>query len=610
MDSNKLVECFHQGHCIEAYKLFGAHFSYEGSEGVRFTVYAPHARNIFVMGSFTEWTKYPIRMERTDFEGIWSVFVKGVKEWDSYKYRIENNVGEYLDKADPYAFYAETRPNNASKVYSFEDIRWHDQAWMKQRTVGYDQPMNIYEVFAGGWKKNGEYPYTYQMMEENLIPYVKENGYTHIEMMPLTEYPFDGSWGYQASGYYALTSRYGNPTEFASFVDECHRNGIGIIMDMVPVHFVKDEFGLNHFDGSVLYEYEKQSDAESQWGTMNFNLWKEEVRSFLISSACFWCDAYHIDGIRIDAVSNLIYWDGNRNRGTNEGSLDFVKRLNECVHVNYPGVMMIAEDSSDYPKVTGEVKDGGLGFDYKWDLGWMNDTLKYYSEDPLYRGCDHHKLTFSMAYFYSERFLLPFSHDENVHGKKTIIDRMWGSYDDKFSQVRNLYAYMYAHPGKKLNFMGNEIASFREFDERRELDWFLLDYPRHQAFVRFTKDLNHLYLEHTCLYQMDDQRKGYQWINADNSQQSIYSFYRQSKDELIVCIMNCRKETYDTYDIEVPKEGIYREILNTENQRYDGCGLVNEDEVTTWNNPDKNAKFKYKITIKIAPYAAIWLKRK
>ena len=610
MDSGKITEHFHQGHCIDAYRLFGAHFTYEGGEGVRFTVYAPHARNVFVIGSFTNWAEHPVRMERTDFEGVWSVFIKDVKEWDSYKYRLEDRTGKPADKADPYAFYAETRPETASKTYNLDDIHWHDEAWMHARRIAYDKAMNIYEVYAGGWKKNGEYPYTYKMLEENLIPYVKKNGYTHIEMMPLTEYPFDGSWGYQASGYFAVTSRYGNPTEFASFVDACHRNGIGLIMDMVPVHFVKDAFGLGCFDGEPLYEYNKKSDAESQWGTLNFNLWKEEVRSFLMSSMAFWCDVYHIDGIRIDAVSNLIYWAGNRDRGTNEGSLDFIKRANYYIHQNFPGVLMIAEDSSDYPKVTGSLLEGGLGFDYKWDLGWMNDTLKYYSTDPLYRCSDHHKLTFSMAYFYSERFLMPLSHDENVHSKRTIVDRMWGDYDAKFAQVRNLYAYMFAHPGKKLNFMGNEIASFREFDEKKELDWFLLTYPRHQAFARYFHDLNTLYQEHACLYQYDYDPKGFHWIDADNAKQSVYSFYREGEDELIVCIMNCLPAGYESYDICVPQSGTYEEILNSEKDIYDGCGMINDKPVKAWKNEDSNAFFKDKITIALAPYAAVWLKVK
>ncbi|MBR2825461.1 MAG: 1,4-alpha-glucan branching protein GlgB, partial [Solobacterium sp.] len=548
MPNKRIIEQFHEGHCIDAYKLFGAHFTYEGSEGVRFTVYAPHARNVSVIGSFNEWDETQHRMERTGFTGIWSIFISGVKEWESYKYRIEDRNGHKIDKADPYAFYSETRPETASKVYNLNSIQWSDKNWMKKRTKNFDRPVSIYEVYAGGWHTNNEYPYTYEMLKDNLIPYVKEHGFTHIELMPLNEYPFDGSWGYQASGYYSVTSRYGNPTEFATFVNECHKEGIGVIIDMVPVHFVKDAFGLRQFDGEPLYEYKKIEDAESEWGTLNFDLWNEEVRSFLMSAASFWLDIYHIDGIRIDAVSNLIYWGGNRDRGTNEGSLNFIKRFNYYLSQEYPTVMLIAEDSSDYPKVTESTANGGLGFDYKWDLGWMNDTLKYYATDPIFRIWDHNKLTFSMAYFYSERFIMPLSHDENVHGKKTVIDRLWGDYDTKFSQARNLYAYMFAHPGKKLNFMGNEIATFREFDEKKELDWFLLDYPRHDAFLRYFTDLNRIYLSHPCLYKDDYDYKGFKWIDADNAQQSIFSFYREDEKEVLVCIMNLTSASYEEFD--------------------------------------------------------------
>ena len=607
MDKSKVIENFHQGHCTNAYELFGAHFVTEGEKGVRFTVYAPHARNVSVVGSFTNWDEHHIRMERTDFNGVWSVFVPGVPEWASYKYRIEGRTGDFIYKSDPYAFYSETRPENASKVYDLNNIRWSDKTWMNKRTKNFDRPLNIYEVYAGGWKKNGEFPYTYAMMEENLLPYVKEHGFTHIELMPLSEYPFDGSWGYQASGYYSVTSRYGNPTEFAHFVNACHKNNIGIIMDMVPVHFVKDSFGLRYFDGEPLYEYRDRYDAESQWGTMNFDLWNEEVRSFLMSAAAFWCDIYHIDGIRIDAVANLIYWAGNRDRGTNEGSINFMKRMNYYLNKDYPGVMLIAEDSSDFPKVTASTLDGGLGFDYKWDLGWMNDTLKYYADDPIYRFHNHNKLTFSMAYFYSERFLLPLSHDENVHGKKTIVDRMWGDYDTKFAQVRNLYAYMFAHPGKKLNFMGNEIASFREFDETKELDWFLLGYPRHDAFLRYFTDLNKIYSSHPCLYQYDyGPKQGFKWLDADNAKQSIYSFYREDDKEYLVCVLNMMPQSYENYDISVPAAGTYTEILNSEKDIYDGCNMCNFEPVKARPVDQPDAPFAHKITIRIAPWSAIW----
>lgn len=606
MNQEKSMERFHQGDCIDAYRLFGAHFSNEGQEGVRFTVYAPHARRISVMGDFNNWDENRHEMERTNHTGVWSIFIPGVKQWDTYKYHIEGRNGTIQDKADPYAFYSETRPGTASKVVDLNDIHWSDKNWMKKRSKCFDQPVSIYEVYAGGWKHNGEYPYSYDLMTEHLIPYVLEHGYTHIELMPLNEYPFDGSWGYQASGYYALTSRYGNPFEFANFVNECHKNGIGVIMDMVPVHFVKDAFGLRLFDGEPLYEYQKREDAESPWGTLNFDLWSEEVRSFLISAAMFWLEVYHIDGIRFDAVSNMIYWEGNRDRGTNEGAINFMKRMNYLLNKEFPTAMFIAEDSSDYPKVTARTEDGGLGFDYKWDLGWMNDTLKYYATDPIFRVWDHHKITFSMAYFYSERFLMPLSHDENVHGKKTVVDRMWGNYEQKFMQAKNLYAYMFAHPGKKLNFMGNELASFREFDEKKELDWFLLDYPKHDAFLRFFTDLNKIYINHPCLYKYDYDFKGFQWIDADNAQESLYSFYREDEKEVLVCVMNLTGQEHEAYTIGVPHKGTYTEIMNTEKDIYDGCNACNFEPIQSHKNKDKDAKFQEQITIRIAPFAAIW----
>ncbi|MBO7703876.1 MAG: 1,4-alpha-glucan branching protein GlgB [Solobacterium sp.] len=605
MDQARIIQDFHQGQCIDAWQLFGAHFTFEGAEGVRFTVYAPHARNVSVIGSFNEWDDTKCRMSRTGFSGVWSVFVPGVREWESYKYRIEDTSGKKIDKSDPYAFYSETRPENASKVYNLHNIRWDDEEWMRTRSAGLDQAVSVYEVYAGGWKHNGEYPYTYGMLQENLIPYVKEHGFTHIELMPLNEYPFDGSWGYQASGYYSVTSRYGNPTEFARFVNACHQAGIGVIMDMVPVHFVKDAFGLRKFDGQALYEYRKPEDAESQWGTLNFDLWNEEVRSFLISSAMFWCRIYHIDGIRMDAVANMIYWAGNRDRGTNEGALNFMKRLNYYLKREYPQVMLIAEDSSDFPKVTASTLDGGLGFDYKWDLGWMNDTLKYFATDPIYRVYDHHKLTFSMAYFYSERFILPLSHDENVHGKKTVIDRMWGSYEQKFSQVKTLYAYMFAHPGKKLNFMGNEFATFREFDEKKELDWFLLTYPVHDAFLRFFTDLNRIYTNHPCLFRNDYDFGGFQWIDADNAKQSVFSFYREDDREYLLCIMNLTPAQFDVYDVPVPQKGTWTEILNTEKDIYGGNNFCNYEPLRT-KTVKGEARFPQKITLRLAPLGAVW----
>lgn len=619
MDKAKFIEGFHQGQSINAYRFFGAHpETVNGTKGVRFTVYAPHAVKIEVIASFTNWAERPVAMERTEFGGVWSVFVPNVKEYESYRYRITAKDGSILDKCDPYAFYAEKYPGTASRVFDIDSMKWSDGMWMKNRTKNFNKPLNIYEVYAGGWKRNkvvdpvtGEEKteaYTYKQLKDELLPYVKEMGYTHIELLPLNEYPFDGSWGYQAHGYFSCTSRYGTPDEFAEFVNACHKEKIGVIMDIVPVHFVKDAFGLRYFDGEALYEYAEKENAESEWGTMNFNFWSEEVRSFLMSAAAFWCDVYHMDGLRLDAVSNLIFWGGNKNRGANEGSLNFLKRLNYFMNENFPSVMMIAEDSSDYPKVTHPTIYGGLGFDYKWDLGWMNDTLKYYERDPIYKPWHHHSITFSMAYFYGERFLMPFSHDENVHGKKTIIDRMWGTYEQKFQLARNLYAYMMAHPGKKLNFMGNDIGSFREFDERKELDWFLLKYPIHDAFKRYFADLNKIYASHPSLFMYDYDLRGFRWINADNTQQSIYTFYRTDGKENMVCVFNMTPASYENYDIFVPCDGTYTEILNSEKDIYNGCNMCNFTPVKAWKSKIKNPgdEQEYSITIRIAPFSAIW----
>jgi len=448
----------------------------------------------------------------------------------------------------------------------------------------------------------------YEEIAHKLIPYVKEMGYTHIEIMPLAEYPFDGSWGYQAHGYFSLTSRYGTPKQFMTFVDECHINDIGVILDFVPVHFVKDSHGLRQFDGSPLYEYPNSTDANSQWDTLNFDLWKEEVRSFLMSSASFWIEMYHVDGLRIDAVSNIIFWHGNKQNGINDGATAFVRRLNYYLNVRYPGILMMAEDSSDFPKVTHPTTEMGLGFDYKWDLGWMNDTLKYYSLDPVYRQFHHHQLTFSMAYFYSENFILPLSHDEVVHGKGTIINKMWGEYKQKFAQARNLYAYMYAHPGKKLNFMGNELAHFREFDENIEQDWFLLGYHTHHSFNRFFRDLSHIYKHHSCLSHHDYKHHGFKWIDADNASQSIYSYYREDEESVVIIILNMTPVSYESYRIGIPYKGSYTEIINTEKDIYDGCNMCNFEPLVSEKH--EAHRFDNSILVRIAPFAGVYLEMK
>jgi 1,4-alpha-glucan branching enzyme len=601
MKKDKLIELFHGGSCIDAWQMFGAH---KEAGGIRFTVYAPHARNVSVIGTFTGWNDHPLKLERTGFTGVWSGLSTKAIVQDKYKYRIEDSHGTFRDKADPYAFQAEYDGEHASIIYDLNKLKWHDQAWLNERTKNFDRPMNIYEVYAGGWKKDAGGRCSYRFLQNELIPYLKEKGFTHVEFMPLNEHPYDGSWGYQASGYYAVTSRYGSPQDFGMLVDELHRNGIGVIMDMVPVHFVKDEFGLKLFDGEPLYEYHYDYDAESPWGTLNFNLWKEEVRSFLMSACSFWCEIYHIDGLRIDAVSNMIYWDGDKRRGTNKGALAFLQRLNYAMHTRHPEVMMIAEDSTDYPHVTRAIEDGGVGFDYKWDLGWMNDTLNYYACDPAYRSFEHGKLLFSMAYYYSERFLLPLSHDENVHGKKSVVDRMWGDYDAKFAQVRNLYGYMFAHPGKKLNFMGNELAVFREFDEKRELDWMLLAYPKHQSFVTYFDTLCRLYREHPALYEKDYDDEGFVWLDDEDARECVFVFGRFSAKETIVCVMNMTEADYPEKEIPVSEEGVWHILLNSEESRFGG---IMETDHTAYSAHVKDGRCY--VTVHLAPYACLWLNR-
>lgn len=607
MFKQRINEKFHQGHCLDAHKYYGAHFDYESAPGVRFTTYAPNARNVQLVGSFNNWEK-PLNLERLS-DGSWTVFVPDVAEWTLYKYKIEQADGNWVEKSDPYAFASELRPKSANLVVNLGNFPWRDQMWVNRREKYFDKPMNIYELHLGSWMKRDAHEWmNYEEIAHQLIPYVKEMGFTHIELMPLTEYPFDGSWGYQAHGYFSLTSRYGTPKQFMTFVDECHLNDIGVILDFVPVHFVKDNYGLRSFDGTPLFEYPNPHDANSQWDTLNFDLWKEEVRSFLLSSASFWLETYHVDGLRIDAVSNIIFWHGNKNNGTNDGATAFIRRLNYYLNVRYPGVIMMAEDSSDYPKVTHPTTEMGLGFDYKWDLGWMNDTLKYYSLDPVYRQFHHHQLTFSMAYFYSENFILPLSHDEVVHGKGTIINKLWGDYKQKFAQARNLYAYMYSHPGKKLNFMGNELAHFREFDENVEQDWFLLGYHTHHSFNRFFRDLSHIYKHHSCLSHHDYKHHGFKWIDADNASQSIYSYYREDEESVVIVILNMTPVSYESYRIGVPYKGSYTEIINTEKDIYDGCNMCNFEPLVSEKH--EAHRFDNSILVRIAPFAGVYLEMK
>ena len=569
---NKIMDRYYKGCALDAYKLFGAHLCEErGKKGVRFTVYAPHAQGIQVIGSFDDWSCKGHQMRRKDDKGIWSLFVAEAKEGDMYKYRVTQATGRIVDKMDPYAFYSELRPNTASIVTNLDYKKWSDEKWLAQRTKNFDKPVNIYEMHLGSWKKDEDQEWVnYKDIAKELIAYVKENNFTHIELMPLNEYPFDGSWGYQCSGYFSATSRYGSVQELMYLINACHRANIGIIMDFVPVHFVRDDFSLSYFDGTPLYEYEKACDADSQWGTANFNLWREEVRSFLMSAAAFWIDKYHVDGLRMDAISNIIHWHGNKDLGENEGALHFIKRMNYHLSEAYKGVMLIAEDSSDFANVTKATQDGGLGFDYKWDLGWMNDTLKYLEKDPIYRKWHHNNITFSMAYFYSERFIMEFSHDEVVHGKKTIVDKIWGSYEEKFAQLRTLYLYMFTHPGKKLNFMGNELAHFREWDEEKQCDWDLLKYPMHDAFHRYFAKLGELYSKTPALYETEYDWTSFQWIDADNADENMFSYLRKNENSYYIVILNFSPNAYKKHAFGVPEKGVYHELLNTEQDIWGG----------------------------------------
>jgi len=593
LDFNK----FFDGYELEGYKLFGAH---KKDNGVEFCLWAPNAKMVEVITS-KNWNE-TFRLEKIDSRGIWYLYIKDLEYIYSYRYRIYTNNKKYIEKSDPYAFLFEKRPDNASCMFDIDSYKYTDDLYMNLRKVDYSKPLNIYEVHLNGFKKDNDLA-SYKELKEKLIPYVKEMGYTHIELMPVFEHPFDGSWGYQATGFFAATSRYGSPIELMDFINECHLNNIGVLLDVVYIHFAIDSFALYKFDGSHLYE---KDEKKTEWDTYNFDYSKPEVVSFLLSSGNFFLKKYHIDGLRFDAVSHFIFNSGNRDLGINDVGQAFIKRMNYHLKKENPSVLLIAEDSSDYKDVTKPVEYEGLGFDYKWDLGWMNDTLRYYSMDPIYRKYHHNLINFSMAYFYSERFILPFSHDEVVHSKKTIIDKMWGSYEDKFKQCRNLFVYMFMHPGKKLNFMGNEFAMFREFDETKELDWFMLKYPNHDSFKRMFRDLSLIYKTYPSLFASDYDWNHFKWIDADNADQSIYSFYRYDEDSCFVTILNMTPNQYEDYLIGVPYSGYYEEIINSEKDIYGGCNFLNFKKIRS--SKKKMHGLNQSIKVKIAPYAAIVFK--
>lgn len=592
------------GNSIDAYKHFGAHFEKNelGEEGVRFTLYAPTALEVNVLGEFNSFSIYGSLMEKIDYRGLFTLFIKGVKNYQGYKYHIKTSSGNYLEKSDPFAFFNEMRPSMFSRVFDLNGFKFNDATYLKNRDRCFNKPMSIYEVHLGSWmKKSNDDFYSYDEMADKLIPYLKDMGFTHIEIMPITQYPFDGSWGYQPTGYFSIDSRYGNPKQLMSFVNKLHKNNIGVILDFVPVHFAKDDYGLTRFDGSCVYEYNNEHEF-SEWGSKNFDLGKDPVRSFLISSMCYFLDLYHFDGLRLDAVSNLIYWDGNSSKGVNQGGVDFVKRATYSVHKYFKDCIMIAEDSSSYGFVTKGFSKEGLGFDYKWDLGWMNDTLKYYKLDPVYKRYNHNLITFSMAYFYSENFILPFSHDEVVHMKGSLLNKMWGDYYQKFAQLRNLITYQFAHPGKKLNFMGNELATWDEWSEKKSLSWNLQSYPIHSGFKKMLKDLNYIYTSHKAMYFEEYNPIHFKWIKVDDKDQSVFIFKREVDDDVLIFVFNMTPNFYNEFAFGVPYKGVYKEIFNTDMDFYGGSNQYNGGKIMADNNL---ADYCYNsITIKLASFGA------
>ncbi len=607
---HNVIKNFFEGSSIDAYKLFGAHkYKENNRDEYRVTCFAPHAKTVELVGTFNDWYGENHKLEKIDERGIWQIITTDLKEYDLYKFRIQTADDKWIAKADPYAFYCELRPKTSSIVYDINDYKWNDKIWMQKRRKGFKKPMSIFECHLSSWKRHedGTILSTDEMIEK-LIPYVKSCGFTHVEILPLNEHPFDGSWGYQATGYFACTSRYGKPKDIKKLIDAFHQNNIGVILDVVPAHFVKDAHGLAEFDGKPVYEYPLKRDSENPWGTCNFNLADDSVRSFLISSFAFWLKEFHIDGLRFDAIAHVLHWGGNKNRGENKGAIIFFKRCNHLLSKHFKHVMLIAEDSSDYPRVTAPTFDNGLGFDYKWDLGWMNDTLRYFKMHPEDRKYHHNLITFSMLYFFNEKFIMPFSHDEVVHMKGSIVNKMWGTYEQKFDQARLLMAYMFAHPGKKLNFMGNEIATFDEWNEGESVAYSVLKYPIHDAFAKFFRDLNHLYLHNTLMAKTDYDVYSFTWIDANNENQSIYSFYRKYENKYMVFIFNMKPVEYQEYRIGVPKKGYYHEVLNSQRDIYNGSNLCNKSVIKS--DSIESHGYNDSISIKIAPFSAIYLEYK
>ena len=619
--AEKRSELFYSGRDCRAFDYMGAHpFVQDGEQGYLFRVYAPEAEKVSVMGEFNDWNRDADYMTR-DEHGIWEKFIPNIPEYAAYKYSVWAKSGDVFDKSDPYGFHFETRPGNATKAYDLDGYEWGDASWLdwRKKHLPYSNPVNIYECHLGSWKmhEDGNF-YSYRQLADELVPYVKEMGYTHIEFMPLTEYPFDGSWGYQVIGYFAATSRYGTPKDLMYLIDKAHQAGLGVIMDWVPAHFPKDGCGLVEFDGSHLYEYADPLKMEhKEWGTRVFDYGKVSTRNLLFSSAMFWIEKFHMDGLRVDAVASMLYLDYNRQgewrpnvHGGRENleAVDFLRLLNEYILTDHPDVMMIAEESTAWPMVTKPGYDGGLGFNFKWNMGWMNDMLCYCSADPFFRKDMHDKITFSFMYAFSENYILPLSHDEVVHGKCSLISKMPPPYENQFGGLRALYGYMAAHPGKKMLFMGGEFAQFSEWAYQRGLDWMLLDYPAHRQMQAYVKALNHFYLATPQLWEQDTDWRGFEWISHEDNRNNIIAFRRVAKDGSdIVVVVNFSPEEQQEYRIGVPITGTYEEIFTSDKTEFGGSGMAN-GKLKTENKPMHGQE--QSIVLKIPRFGVLFFKGK
>ena len=619
MGRNDLPEyLFRQGTNFESYRFFGAHpETRKGIDGVTFRVWADNAAEVSVIGSFNGWD--PAAAPMIGKRGIYEVFVPGVKTYDQYKYRICTKQGEVLEKADPFAFHSGWGTHTESRVFDLAGYEWGDEAWLKQRkkTDPYKSPMNIYEVHAGSWRRFADgNPFPYRKLAEELIPYAREMGYTHIELLPITEHPLEESWGYQCCGYFAPTSRFGTPHDFMYFVDECHKQGMGVILDWVPSHYPKDGHGLYRFDGSHAYEYQDPLKGEQpQWGTAVFDYGKPEVQSFLISSALYWLREYHVDGLRVDAVTSMLYLSFGKDvevrnaegGDENKEAVAFLQKFNDAVHAHVPDALTIAEESTAWQRVTKNPDLGGLGFNFKWNMGWMNDMMYYVELDPFFRKDHHDKITFSFMYAFSENYVLPISHDEVVHGKKSLLDKMPGPYENKFAGFRAFLSYMYTHPGKKLLFMGCEYGPFREWDFENELEWFMLDYEPHRRLKEFTKALNLFYLAHPALWERDCATEGFEWISPDDNRNNVAVFLRRSDEEELVVAVNFSPQRWDNYRFGLPDDARYEEIFNSDDPAYGGYGVFNREIVT---EPVPMHGRTHSAQISVPPFGAVILKKK